>query len=266
MTAEVKRGMLWGVGLGPGDPELVTVKAARVIGAADVVAYHSARHGKSIARGIAEPYLRPGQIEEHLVYPVTTETTDHPGGYSGAIEAFYRQAADRIAAHLDAGRDVALLAEGDPLFYSSYMHMHTRLTQRFDAVIVPGVTSVSAASAAVATPLVQGDEVLSILPGTLPTAELARRLADSDAAVVLKLGRSYPSVREALSLAGRSDDAFYVERASTAGQQVRPAADVDAETVPYFALAMVPGGRTPVARGGSVAVVGLGPGDDAWMT
>ena len=149
MTAQ--RGTLWGVGLGPGDPELVTVKAARVIGEADVVAYHSARHGRSIARTIAEPYLRPGQIEEHLVYPVTTETTDHPGGYAGAMEDFYAAAAERIAAHLDAGRDVALLAEGDPLFYSSYMHMHTRLTERFDAVIVPGVTSVSAASAATGT-------------------------------------------------------------------------------------------------------------------
>ncbi|HEX7425940.1 MAG TPA: SAM-dependent methyltransferase, partial [Mycobacterium sp.] len=156
-----RRGTLFGVGLGPGDPELVTVKAARLIAQADVVAYHSARHGRSIARGIAEPYLRPGQIEEHLVYPVTTETTDHPGGYAGAMEDFYRAAADRIAAHLDAGRDVALLAEGDPLFYSSYMHMHTRLTERFHAVIVPGVTSVSAASAATGTPLVQGDEVLS---------------------------------------------------------------------------------------------------------
>ena len=115
------------------------------------------------------------------------------------------------------GRNVALLAEGDPLFYSSYMHMHTRLTQRFDAVIVPGVTSVSAASAAIATPLVAGDEVLSVLPGTLPVAELTRRLADADAAVVLKLGRSYHAVREALSASGRLDDAFYVERASTAG-------------------------------------------------
>ena len=152
----------------------MTVKAARLIGQADVVAYHSARHGRSIARGIAEPYLRAGQIEEHLVYPVTTETTDHPGGYAGAMEDFYAEAAERIAAHLDAGRNVALLAEGDPLFYSSYMHMHTRLTQRFDAVIVPGVTSVSAASAATGTPLVQGDEVLTILPGTLPVDELKR--------------------------------------------------------------------------------------------
>src|ERR1700748_3237318 len=213
-----QRGTLWGVGLGPGDPELVTVKAARVIGEADVVAYHSARHGRSIARGIAEPYLRPGQIEEHLVYPVTTEVTDHPGGYAGAMDDFYADATQRIAAHLDAGRNVALLAEGDPLFYSSYMHLHTRLTQRFDAVIVPGVTSFSAASAAIATPLVAGDEVLSVLPGTLPAEELARRLADADAAVVLKLGRSYPAVREALSAAGQLDGALYVERASTAAQ------------------------------------------------
>src|SRR6185437_15216704 len=203
------RGTLWGVGLGPGDPELVTVKAARVIGEADVVAYHSARHGRSIARGIAERYLRPDQIEEHLVYPVTTEVTDHPGGYAGALEDFYAEAARRIAAHLDAGRNVALLAEGDPLFYSSYMHLHTRLTERFNAVIVPGVTSVSAASAAIATPLVAGDEVLSVLPGTLPVDELTRRLGDVDAAVVLKLGRSYHNVREALSASGHLDDAFY---------------------------------------------------------
>jgi precorrin-2 C20-methyltransferase/precorrin-3B C17-methyltransferase len=261
----ITRGTLFGVGLGPGDPELVTVKAARVISEADVVAYHSARHGRSIARGIAERYLRAGQVEEHLVYPVTTEATDHRRGYTGAIEDFYTDAVQRIAAHLDAGRDVALLAEGDPLFYSSYMHLHTRLTQRFDAVIVPGVTSLSAASAAIATPLVAGDEVLSVLPGTLPVAELARRLSDADAAVVLKLGRSYPAVREALSATGLLDDAVYVERASTGAQRVLPAADVDAASVPYFSLAMVSGGRSRSRQGG-VAVVGLGPGQIDWMT
>ena len=184
------------------------------------------------------------------------------------MEDFYRAAADRIACHLDAGRDVALLAEGDPLFYSSYMHMHTRLTSRFDAVIVPGVTSVSAASAAIGTPLVQGDEVLTILPGTLPPDELRRRLADTDAAVIMKLGRSYPAVREALSAAGRLDEAFYVERASTPAQKVIPAADVDDASVPYFSLAMLPG-HVRLRRGppvGSVAVVGLGPGDVEWMT
>ena len=259
-------GVLYGVGLGPGDPELVTVKAARLIGEADVVAYHSARHGHSIARRIAEPYLRPGQIEEHLVYPVTTETTSHPGGYDGAIEDFYAEAAERIATHLAAGRNVALLAEGDPLFYSSYMHMHTRLTERFHAVIVPGVTSVSAASAAISTPLVQGEQVLTILPGTLPAGEPQRRLADTDAAVVMKLGRSYPAVRQALSSAGRLDEAFYVERASTEAQRVLPAADVDETTVPYFSIAILPGSRRSESPVGSVVVVGLGPGDPEWTT
>jgi len=262
-------GTLFGVGLGPGDPELVTVKAARVIGQADVVAYHSARHGRSIARAIAEPYLRPGQIEEHLVYPVTTETTDHPEGYAGAIQDFYAAAAERIAGHLAAGRDVALLAEGDPLFYSSYMHMHTRLTCRFNAVIVPGVTSVSAASAATGTPLVTGEQVLSILPGTLPVAELSRRLHDADAAVIMKLGRTYSQVREALSRSGRLEEALYVERASTAGQRVLPASAVDGADVPYFSLAILPGAGREVrrpGRTGAVTVVGLGPGDAEWMT
>src|SRR5690242_7962113 len=101
-------GTLYGVGLGPGDPDLVTIKAARLIGAADVIAYHSARHGRSIARRIAEPHLRGHQIEEPLVYPVTTETVDHPGGYQGAIDEFYAEAAERLAAHLAAGRDVVL--------------------------------------------------------------------------------------------------------------------------------------------------------------
>ncbi|MGA9374706.1 MAG: precorrin-2 C(20)-methyltransferase, partial [Mycobacterium sp.] len=260
------KGTLYGVGLGPGDPELVTVKAARLIGEADVVAYHSARHGRSIARRIAGPYLRDGQIEEHLVYPVTTETTEHPGGYDGAMEDFYSDAAERITVHLDAGRNVALLAEGDPLFYSSYMHMHTRLTQRFEAVIVPGVTSVSAASAATGTPLVQGDEVLTVLPGTLPAAELTRRLADTDAAVVMKLGKSYEKVRQALSSTGRLDRAFYVERASTDQQRVLAAGAVDDSSVPYFSLVMLPGEAAAQRPGGSVAVVGLGPGDLDWIT
>ena len=265
----MKKGPVFGVGLGPGDPELVTVKAARVIGEAGVVAYHSARHGRSIARGIAAPYLRPDQIEEHLVYPVTTGDTDHSGGYDGAMEDFYAQASARIAAHLDAGRDVALLAEGDPLFYSSYMHIHTRLADRFNAVIVPGVTSVSAAAAAIGTQLATGDEVLSVLPGTLPVSELARRLADTDAAVIMKLGRTYSQVREALSLSGRLEEAIYVERASSEGQRVMPAADVDDTQVPYFSLAVVPGDGTTTRaapRTGTVAVVGLGPGMSEWMT
>ncbi len=238
---QVRHGKLWGIGLGPGDPELVTVKAARIIGEADVIAFHSARHGRSISRGIAAPYMRPEQLEEHLIYPVTTETTDHPGGYQGAIDEFYERAAATLAAHLAAGRTVALLAAGDPLFYSSYMHMHRRLADRFDAEIIPGITSVSAASAALGTPLVEGDQVLTVLPGTLPAEELTRRLATADAAAIMKLGRTYPGVRQALSDAGRLGDAYYVERASTGRQKILRAADVADADVPYFAITVVPG-------------------------
>ncbi|MGW4848525.1 precorrin-2 C(20)-methyltransferase [Nocardia brasiliensis] len=234
-------GKLWGVGLGPGDPELVTVKAARVIAAADVIAFHSARHGRSISRAIAAPYLRADQLEEHLVYPVTTETTDHPGGYQGAIDEFYEQSAQRLATHLAAGRSVALLAAGDPLFYSSYMHMHRRLADRFEAEIIPGITSVSAASAALGTPLVEGEQVLTVLPGTMGVDELTRRLRDTEAAAIMKLGRTYPGVRQALSNSGRLDDAYYVERASSTRQRVLRAADVDDADVPYFAITVVPG-------------------------
>jgi precorrin-2 C20-methyltransferase/precorrin-3B C17-methyltransferase len=220
-------GTLYGVGLGPGDPELVTVKAVRLIAAADVVAYHSARHGRSVARLIAEPYLRGDQIEEQLVYPVTTETIDHPGGYEGAIEEFYQQAAARLIAHLDAGRDVVLLAEGDPLFYSSYMHMHKRIDGRYATSIVPGVTSVSAASAALAMPLTEGNDVLTVLPGTMAQEQLTERLMTTDAAAIMKISRSYAEVQQALKGKPRLNRRIYVERASGDKQIIQPAGAVD---------------------------------------
>ena len=263
-------GRLYGVGLGPGDPELVTVKAARLIEHADVIAYHAARHGRSIARLVAAPYLRGGQIEEALIYPVTTETTDHPGGYQGAIDEFYAECAERLAAHLDAGRDVVVLAEGDPFFYGSYMHMHKRLAHRYEATVVPGVTSVSAAAAVLGRPLVERDETLTVLPGTLPPDELAARLAATDSAAVMKLGRTFAGVREAFARAGRLDEAYYVERATTDAERRGKLADVDPATVPYFSLALLPSraGRPPEesAGDGEVTVVGLGPAGPQWLT
>ncbi|MFE7518600.1 precorrin-2 C(20)-methyltransferase [Streptomyces halstedii] len=233
-------GRLYGVGLGPGDPSLMTVRAVEVIAEADVVAYHSARHGRSIARSIAAAHIRPDHVEEALVYPVTTETTDHPGGYRGALEEFYAEAAARLAAHLDAGRTVAVLAEGDPLFYGSYMHMHKRLADRYPTEVVPGVTSVSAAAARLGTPLVEGEEVLTILPGTLPEEELTARLAATDSAVVMKLGRTFPAVRRAFEASGRLPEARYVERATMAGERTGDLAGTDPGSVPYFAVAVLP--------------------------
>jgi precorrin-2 C20-methyltransferase / precorrin-3B C17-methyltransferase len=270
-------GVLYGVGLGPGDPELVTVKAARLIGSADVIAYHCARHGRSIARAIAAPYLRGDQIEEQLVYPVTTESTDD---YEAAIEEFYERAAARLMAHLAQGRDVVLLAEGDPLFYSSYMHMHKRISSRFSTEIVPGITSVSAASAALALPLTEGDDVLTVLPGTLGREELAQRLSGTGAAAIMKISRSYADVRAALKESGRLPQAYYVERASGGSAQlIGPAGDVDPAAVPYMSIVIVPGAQAAAApapgsagqehqelQAGRVDVVGLGPAGRDWLT
>lgn len=262
-------GKLYGVGLGPGDPSLMTVRAVEVIADADVVAYHSARHGRSIARSIAAKHLRADHIEEPLVYPVTTETTDHPGGYRGAMEEFYTEASARLAAHLDAGRTVAVLAEGDPLFYGSYMHMHKRLADRYDTEVVPGVTSVSAAAARLGAPLAEGEEVLTILPGTLPEEELTARLAATDAAVVMKLGRTFPKVRRALEGSGRLAEARYVERATMSKERVDRLADVDPDSVPYFAVAVLPSqvdAEPPARERGEVVVVGTGPAGPLWLT
>ncbi|WP_433086033.1 precorrin-2 C(20)-methyltransferase [Dactylosporangium sp. CA-052675] len=270
----VETGRLYGVGLGPGDPELMTVKAARLVAAAPVVAYHSARHGRSIARAIAAPYLRPEQVEEALVYPVTTEDTPD---YRGVIEEHYDAWAARLAAHLDAGRDVVVLCEGDPLFYGSYMHMHKRLSQRYRTEVVPGVTSVAGASAVLGRPLVERDEVLTVLPGTLPADVLAERLAATDSAAVMKLGRTFGKVRDALERSGRLDEAWYVERATTAGERVAPLAEVDPATVPYFSIALLPSRvhdetaaalaeRPAPGSAGEVVVVGLGPAGRDWLT
>ncbi|MFC5003354.1 precorrin-2 C(20)-methyltransferase [Dactylosporangium cerinum] len=267
-------GRLYGVGLGPGDPELMTVKAARLVAAAPVVAFHSARHGRSIARSIAVPYLREGQIEEALVYPVTTEEI---GDYRAVIEEHYDAWAARLAAHLDAGRDVVVLCEGDPFFYGSYMHMHKRLAHRYPTEVVPGVTSVAGASAVLGRPLVERDEILTILPGTLPADVLAERLAATDSAAVMKLGRTFGTVRDALERAGRLDDAWYVERATTDRERVAPLSTVDPDSVPYFSLALLPSRvhestasvlreQKPATGLGEVVVVGLGPAGRDWLT
>lgn len=266
------------VGLGPGDPELVTLKAARLIGEADVVAYHAGVRKESHARRIAGDLVRPGTTEELLRYPVTTGSTAHPGGYAGAMADFYEESAARLRAHLAAGRHVVLLAEGDPLFYGSAMYMHDRLAEEFATEVVPGVPAFAAATATTGLPLARQTDVLTVLPGTLPEAELARRLADTQAAVVMKLGRTFPAVRRALEAAGRLGGAVYVERASMGEERRMPVAEVDAEQVPYFSLVVVPGDTAPrvgpVARPmgapdvapGEVVVVGLGPGPDRWLT
>jgi precorrin-2/cobalt-factor-2 C20-methyltransferase len=232
---------LIGIGVGPGDPGLVTLNAIAALKAADIVAHFAKAGNASNARTIAACHFKDGVEELPLLYPVTTEIPKADSAYRNAICAFYDDAAADIAARLDAGKIVAVIAEGDPLFYGSYMHLHIRLASRYPTEIVAGVTGMSGCWSATATPIAQGDDVFTVLPGTLPEYELERRLADTDAAVVMKIGRHLAKVRRALERTGRLDRAIYVERGTMTNAAIMPLADKLDTFAPYFAMVLVPG-------------------------
>jgi precorrin-2/cobalt-factor-2 C20-methyltransferase len=241
MTATAKSGKLIGVGVGPGDPELMTVKATRALRQADVVAYFAKAGNPSHSRATIKQYLRAGIIELPLVYPVTTELPKCSAGYREALENFYARAAADIAGHLETGRVVAVICEGDPMFYGSYMHLHARLQPRFTTEVIAGVTGMSGCWSAAAMPIAQGDDVFTVLPATLPENELVRRLAEADAAVVMKVGQHLPKLRRALERSGRLGRALYVERGTMAEEKMIPLAAKLDDDAPYFAVLLVPG-------------------------
>jgi precorrin-2/cobalt-factor-2 C20-methyltransferase len=234
-------GRLYGVGTGPGDPELLTLKAVRTLSEAQVLAHFAKRGNNGNARKIIDAYLRPNMIELPLLYPVTTEIEKEHEDYKSAIACFYAESAQAVEKHLAAGRTVAVLSEGDPFFYGSYMHLHVRLAHRFPTEVIPGVTAMSGCWSTIGLPIVQGDDVLSVLPGTMAEDELTRRLADTDAAVIMKLGRNLPKVRRALAASGRLAAAHYVERGTMANAVSMPLAAKGDDVAPYFALVLVPG-------------------------
>jgi precorrin-2/cobalt-factor-2 C20-methyltransferase len=234
-------GRLYGVGTGPGDPELLTLKAVRAIGEADVLAYFAKAGRSGNGRAIVEGLLKPGMVELPLYYPVTVEIDKEHDDYKSQITAFYDASAAAVAEHLAAGRTVAILSEGDPMFYGSYMHLHVRLAGRFPTEVIPGITAMSGCWSLSGLPIVQGDDVLSVLPGTMGEEQLSRRLGDTEAAVIMKVGRNLPKIRRALSNAGRLGEAVYVERGTTpSGKSMRLSEKLD-DTAPYFSLVLVPG-------------------------
>jgi len=241
MPDGAKTGRLIGVGTGPGDPELLTLKAVRALREADVLAFFAKQGNDSNARRIVAAHIRPDMPELPLLYPVTTEIERSDTRYGTAIGTFYEEAAASVAAELEAGRSVAVLSEGDPLFYGSYMHIHVRLAHRFATEVIPGVTAMSGAWSQAATPIVQGDEVMSVLPGTMAEAELSRRLSDTHAAIIMKVGRNLAKIRRALSAAGRLERALYVERATMTGTTTMPLAAKPDDAAPYFSIVLVPG-------------------------
>ncbi|MBX3568532.1 MAG: precorrin-2 C(20)-methyltransferase [Rhizobiaceae bacterium] len=240
MTVE-PRGRLIGVGTGPGDPELLTLKAVRALGEADVLAHFAKRGNNGNARASVAGHLKPGIVELPLLYPVTTEIDKDHADYRTQITGFYEESAAAIAAQLDAGRTVAVLSEGDPLFFGSYMHLHVRLAHRYPTEVIPGVTAMSGCWSQVGVPIVQGDDVLTVIPGTMNPFEMTRRLADTDAAVIMKVGRNLPKIRKALADAGKLDRAIYVERGTMDATSSCRLADKADDRAPYFSIVLVAG-------------------------
>lgn len=226
-------GRVWGLGVGPGDPELLTLKALRLLRAAPVIAYPAPEAGESFARQIVAPHLPGGQAEIAIRMPLAE------GAFPKA--AVYDAAAERIAGHAAAGRDVAVLCEGDPFFYGSFMYLYARLVERCPVTVVPGVSSLMACADAAGAPLAARHDALAVLPAPLPDAALAARLAGSDAAAIIKVGRHLGRVRRLLEGAGLVGRARYVERATLATQRVLPLAEVAGESAPYFSMVLVHG-------------------------
>ena len=229
-------GRLYGVGLGPGDPDLITLKSARLIASAQVVAYPALAGSDSFARSIAAGLIAPGAREVVIDVPMTQAREP--------AQAAYDAGAARIAVELDAGRDVVCLCEGDPFFYGSFMYLHARLSDRYAVEVVPGVSSLTACAARAGQPLAARNERVTVLPGPLPEDELARRIEGAESVAILKVGRHLPKLRAVIGRLGLAERAIYVERATLADERICPLSEAP-DKAPYFSMILVAKGADP---------------------
>lgn len=239
-------GTIYGLGLGPGAADLMSVRADRLLRAATHVAYFRKAGRGGQARRIVEGLLRTDAVEIPMEYPVTTEIPLSDPRYNELLSGFYADCCARLTELAQAGQDVVVLCEGDPFFYGSFMHLHSRLKDAVRVEVVPAITGMSAAWTATGQPVTWGDDVLSVLMGTLSEPDLVRHMRAADALVVMKLGRNLPKVRRALDSAGLTPRAWLVEYAAMPNQTVTPLAEADCDAAPYFSIVVVHGrGRRP---------------------
>ena len=239
-------GPLHGVGLGPGDPGLMSVRADRLVRGTRHIAFFRKAGRDGRARAIVDGLLREDAIECAMEYPVTTEIPLSDPRYNEVLSSFYADCTGHLCALVNAGEDVVVLCEGDPFFYGSFMHLFTRLKDSIPVQVVPAITGMSAAWTASGAPITWGDDILSTVMGTLDEATLTRAMTDADALVVMKIGRNLPKVRRALEASGKAARAVLVEYASMDGQTVRPLSEVTEDNLPYFSIIVVHGqGRRP---------------------
>jgi precorrin-2/cobalt-factor-2 C20-methyltransferase len=240
------RGTLYGVGVGPGDPELMSLKAARILKSAPVIAFFAKKGNPGNARRAVNGHLNPDAELIRLDYPFTTEIAETDPRYRDALIAFYDDSAATLGARLDQGQDVAVLCVGDPLFYGSYAHLHERLAEIHRCEVIPGITAMSGCWASAGSPMTCGDEMLAVLSGTMDADRLAERLAACDAAVIMKVGRNLAKIRAALDRAGLLDRAIYVERGTMPEERIVKLAEKPDDEAAYFGIVLVPGSRRPL--------------------
>ncbi|WP_408590907.1 precorrin-2 C(20)-methyltransferase [Novosphingobium sp.] len=241
----IPAGTIHGVGLGPGAADLLSVRADRLVRGARHVAYFRKAGRPGQARRIVDGMLRADVIEIPMEYPVTTEIPLSDPRYNDCLSTFYAECTAHLLALAQAGEDVVVLCEGDPFFYGSFMHLHGRLAGVVPVAVVPGITGMAGAWNATGIPITWGDDVLTIAMATLPEEELVRRIRDTDALVVMKIGRNLPKLRRAVAAAGREDAAWLVEHAAMPGQRVTRLVEATSVT-PYFSILLIHGqGRRP---------------------
>jgi len=229
-------GILYGVGVGPGDPELMTLKAHRVISGAKVIAYPAPDSGESFARSIAAKAIASDAIEIPMIVPMRVERFPAQDVYAASAEV--------IAKHLSTGENVVVLCEGDPFFYGSFMYLFARLADKFPTEIIPGVSSLGACSAALRRPLTARNDVLTVIPGPLPDADMRAKIESAEAIAIMKVGRHLPRIRTLLDEMGVTENAGYIERASLGEQTVLPLSDAP-EGAPYFSMILIYKGDDP---------------------
>lgn len=239
-------GRIYGVGLGPGDPDLMSVRADRLVRNSRHIAFFRKEGRSGRARTIVNGMLREDAVEFAMEYPVTTEIPLSDPRYNEILSTFYAEMCAHLKSLVEAGEDVVVLCEGDPFFYGSFMHIYSRLKDVVPVDVVPAVTGMSAAWTASGAPITWGDDILSTVMGTLGEAEMTDAMRAADALVIMKIGRNLPKVRRALLASGKAERAVLVEFASMDGQNVRPLAEVTEDKLPYFSIIIVHGqGRRP---------------------
>ncbi len=224
-------GKIIGIGVGPGDPELITLKALKAIKAGKIIAYPSTETEESYARSIVKDYFSENVLEIPIKIPMVESRFPS--------QLIYNTASDEISAHLKKGEDVIILCQGDPFFYGSFMYLFSRFAGKFPIEIIPGISSLNACSAVSQRPLCSRLESLSVIPGGMNDEEFLKQLEKEGAFAIMKVGKHLNRIKGLLDRKGMGGRAVYVSHATLPNQKVFPLSKAP-EIAPYFSMILVP--------------------------